>query len=229
MNYPLAIAAMGFFGARSLSENYKMDGNKLKALDAEKFSARIDKVLSSYDREVNQVQLNLLDSHDTARVLWMLGGDKAALKLCVLFQMTMPGAPCIYYGDEIGMNSGHEPHSRAAFPWENEDQWDTNLRQFYRDAIALRRRFLCLRTGEYQPLYAHKGVFAFGRKSGKKRFIVVFNARKKAKQATINTFGFAANGEKFTVVWGEAGEYRAGESLSINGQSAIVLTNSVDE
>jgi neopullulanase len=225
MNYPLAMAVMGFFGARTLAENYKMDGKKLKPLTAEKFSTRIDKILSSCDWEVSQGQLNLLDSHDTARLLWMLGGDKTALKLCVLFQMTMPGAPCIYYGDEIGMNGGHEPHSRAAFPWQNENQWDTDLRQFYRNAIALRHRYTCLRSGDYRSLHAGKGIFAFGRKLGKEKKIVIFNTRKKAKQLAISTSGFAAKGEIFTTLWGEAGAYRAGDKISIPAQSALVMTN----
>jgi glycosidase len=50
-----------------------------------------------------------MDSHDTARTLWTVGEDESALRLCALFQMTMPGAPCIYYGDEIGMTGANDP------------------------------------------------------------------------------------------------------------------------
>ena len=64
---------------------------------------------SLYSWEVAQAQLNLMDSHDTAGTLWTVGGDESALRLCTLFQMTMPGAPCIYYGDEIGMTAGKDP------------------------------------------------------------------------------------------------------------------------
>ena len=67
------------------------------------------------DIPVAQAQLNLMDSHDTARTLWTAGGDESALRLCTLLQMTMPGAPCIYYGDEIGMTGATDPFSRAAF------------------------------------------------------------------------------------------------------------------
>lgn len=227
MNYPLGIAAMGFFAARTLPENYKMDGKELKALTAEKFSKRIEKILSSYDWEINQAQLNLFDSHDTARLLWLLGSDKAALKLCVLFQMAMPGAPCIYYGDEIGMNGGHEPYSRGAFPWENESEWDTELRQFYKDAIALRHRYPALRTGEYQPLYAHKGVFVFGRKLKEQTIIVAFNTRKKQKSLTIKVNDLAKDGEIFVPVWGEGEKIKVEQSalkdLILPGCSALIL------
>ena len=61
--------------------------------------------------------LNLLGSHDMARFLTLARGDLSALRLATAFQMTYPGAPSIYYGDEIGMAGGHDPANRGAFPW----------------------------------------------------------------------------------------------------------------
>ena len=55
---------------------------------------------------------------------------------CVLCQMTMPGAPCIYYGDEIGMSTAKDPFCRAAFPWQDQGQWDHDLMAFYCRATA---------------------------------------------------------------------------------------------
>ena len=65
--------------------------------------------------------LNLLGSHDMARFLTLARGDNSALKMATLFQMIYPGAPSIYYGDEIGMTGGHDPANRGAFPWHNPD------------------------------------------------------------------------------------------------------------
>ena len=70
-----------------------------------------------YPRSVTSVMLNLLSSHDMARFLTLARGDLSALRLATLFQMTYPGAPSIYYGDEIGMAGGHDPLNRGAFPW----------------------------------------------------------------------------------------------------------------
>src|SRR5690606_16330541 len=97
MNYIFAWSAMSFFGAKTLID-YPRQHYKLTARNAEEFAAVIDEMHGYYDWEINHVQLNLFDSHDTARALWLMGEDVSALKLCVLYQMTMPGAPCIYYG-----------------------------------------------------------------------------------------------------------------------------------
>ena len=91
--------------------------------DAAGFARRIEQLLGLYDWEVTKVQLNLLDSHDTPRVLSLARGDQASLRLATLFQMTYPGAPCVYYGDEIALRGtvaydrGHRDHERGGrFP-----------------------------------------------------------------------------------------------------------------
>ena len=56
--------------------------------------------------------------HDAPRALTVLGGDRAALRMATLLQATLPGAPCIYYGDEIGLSGGNDPANRGAFPWD---------------------------------------------------------------------------------------------------------------
>lgn len=176
MNYPLSGASLGFFGARSLAQDYHKAEFSLIPLNAQRFSQRIDSILTAYPQEVNQVQLNLLDSHDTPRALWMLGEDTSALRLCVLFQMCMPGAPCIYYGDEIGMSGGDDPDCRGAFPWHLPHTWDTNLLAYYRKAVRLRAEHAVLRTGSYQTVLAVDNVFAFRRVLGEKEMLIVFNA-----------------------------------------------------
>src|SRR5919108_2184781 len=180
MNYPFSRAALGFFGARTLKKGYKPAGYELQPLTAESFAGQIDELQALYDWQVNYAQLNLLDSHDTARALWIMGDDKSALRLCVLFQMTMPGAPCIYYGDEIGMSAGKDPFCRAAFPWQDPGQWDHDLLAFYRRAIALRHHTPALRTGTFHRLCASRGVYAFARTLPQQCAVVIANAQMRA-------------------------------------------------
>ena len=90
--------------------------------------------------------MNLLDSHDTARFISIAKGDTAALRMATLFQMTYPGAPSVYYGDEIGMLGGKDPDCRRAFPWETPGKWDNALLQYFKDCIALRKKYAARQT-----------------------------------------------------------------------------------
>jgi cyclomaltodextrinase / maltogenic alpha-amylase / neopullulanase len=95
MNYPFSRAVLGFCGARTLLKGARQSSYPLTPMTAESFARHIDEIHSWYDWQVTYAQLNLLDSHDTARALWLMGEDQSALRLCVLCQMTMPGAPCV--------------------------------------------------------------------------------------------------------------------------------------
>jgi cyclomaltodextrinase len=206
MNYPFSRAVLGFFGADTLKTDYKPGGFELKPLNAPAFADEIDRMHALYDWRVNQVQLNLLDSHDTARTLWIVAGDQSALRLCVLFQMTMPGAPCIYYGDEIGMNGAADPHCRAAFPWTEQSQWHSDLLTFYHRAIALRHRYLVLRIGTFQRLLARDGVYAFSRTLKQQHAVVIFNTNARATHLNLKVAG-AYQEQVFEGVWND-GRYQ---------------------
>jgi alpha-glucosidase len=117
-------------------------------------------------------QFNLLDSHDTPRILDKVNGDKALIKLAAALLMTYPGVPCVYYGDEIGLPGGRDPDNRRCMPW-NEREWDTDLRAHYQKLIGLRRVAPALQHGGYQELFASDGLLAFQRQSAEQRLIVV--------------------------------------------------------
>lgn len=108
MNYVFQRLAYGFFGAETLNTAYKPGGYTVEPIDACTLGAGLHHIYSLYPWQITQVQLNLMDSHDTARTLWTLQGDESALRLVTLFQLTMPGAPMIYYGDEIGMTGAND-------------------------------------------------------------------------------------------------------------------------
>lgn len=117
-------------------------------------------------------QFNLLDSHDTSRLLHKLHGDKALLRLALAVLMTYPGAPCIYYGTEIGMDGGPEPDNRRCMIWD-EAQWDKDLRAYCQKVIGLRRSLPALIKGGFQQLYATEGLIAYQRQSSEQRLIMI--------------------------------------------------------
>jgi len=174
MNYPLLSPILSFFGAGSLRD-YSKSHLTFAPLDAEGFAGEVVDVLTLYDWEVTCAQLNLLDSHDMARAQWILGENTLALRQAVLFLMTLPGAPCIYYGDEVGLSAAGDPHCREAFPTDEAD-WDTDLLSFYQDATTLRHRHEVLRTGRVEWLHAENRTVAFRRVLGEREAVVVFNA-----------------------------------------------------
>lgn len=147
MNYPMGTAALSFFGHETLNQDFSNPELDYSPINAETMAARVGDVLSWYDWEVTQVQLNLLDSHDMPRALWLLGGNESALLQSLGFLLTMPGAPCLYYGDEIGMSGGDDPECRGAFPWHQEDQWHTELREQIKSLCQARHQLPILRRG----------------------------------------------------------------------------------
>jgi neopullulanase len=178
MNYPVTAACLGFFGGEQLDlvetrrqANYR----QVRPLTALEFGEQIERALDLYETAVTQVMFNLLDSHDTPRFLTCVGGDQAALRLAVLFLCTYPGAPCVYYGDEIGLSGGHDPDCRRAFPWHAE-QWNHELLSFVKKCIALRHAYPALRSGTYTRLYAGAGVYAFCRQLDGQMLVVILNA-----------------------------------------------------
>ncbi len=211
MNYVLSRAAYGYFGAETVPRDYRPGGYAIEKLNTHAFAAVIERTLARYDWQVVTAQLNLLNSHDTARNLWALDGDASGVRLCLMLQMTLPGAPCIYYGEEIGMDGGPDPGCRGAFPWDEQESWDNDLLDYYRRAIALRHSQPALRTGGYRTLVAAGEVFGFSRWlrggagtgsqaaeqgcEGEDHLIVLFNRAKAEARLAVPLAG-EARGEK---------------------------------
>ena len=121
MNYLFTRACIAFFIGDSVDE-VELKRTSLYppgAAGAENFQKAIAKLLGLYHPSVTAVMLNLIGSHDMARFVTLARGDVSALRLATLFQMTYPGAPSIYYGDEVGLAGGHDPFNREAFPWDS--------------------------------------------------------------------------------------------------------------
>ena len=176
MNYPFTRACIEFFiGARGDPTLLEGGYGKPQPCDARGFAQAIETLLNRYPAPATGAMLNLLDSHDTPRFLSMARGDESALRLATLFQMTYPGAPSIYYGDEIGMMGGKDPDSRRGMSWRRE-WWNQSLLDYLKRCIALRQQHPALRQGKYFSLYAEGMVYAFERSLGEDACLIALNA-----------------------------------------------------
>ncbi|MFN2273062.1 MAG: glycoside hydrolase family 13 protein [Anaerolineae bacterium] len=215
MNYGVSRACLGFFGGERLDTTQRPGGYALKPLSATQFADAVDGLLDLYDWQVTLAQLNLLDSHDMARFLTLVNGDKDALKLGTLFQMTFPGAPCIYYGDEIGMEGQHDPDCRRAFPWD-EAHWDHDLLAWFRRAIALRKAHPALRRGRYLRLLADDAasIYAFARQDERETLTVVLNNGATSHDLNVSAQGLYADGMILHNLWSDGQAQVAGGTIT---------------
>ncbi|EAM8910510.1 DUF3459 domain-containing protein, partial [Salmonella enterica] len=163
MNYPFTEAVNRFFVK--------------DAMHADQFANSIGRQLSRYPLQASEVAFNLLDSHDTPRLLTLCEGDQRKMKLAALFQFSYMGAPCIYYGDEIGLDGDHDPGCRKCMEWDEAKQ-DRELFTFYQKLIALRHAHPALRAeGSIRFLQAREGgsQLVMERQDDKERILILFN------------------------------------------------------
>ncbi|WP_205695344.1 glycoside hydrolase family 13 protein [Corallincola luteus] len=185
MNYTFCWASLSYFGAHTLN-GYQRNHLTLEPLDSKGFQQVINQMHGWYDWQINFAQLNLLGSHDMARPLWILSEDKAALQLCWLFMMTMPGAPCIYYGDEIGMSSADDPYCREAYPWHAPEQQDNNMAAQLTTLIQLRKQYPTLATGDFCFQQSDDNVLRYQRSSQHQTLQVAINRSNTAQPLQID-------------------------------------------
>ena len=165
--------------------------------DARKLAEMVETIGEHYPPEVMNCVMNILGTHDTERILTVLGGkdlgenptrqQQAAevmtpeerrtgvkrLKAAVLLQMTLPGVPCVYYGDEAGLEGYRDPFNRKCFPWGEED---AEIESWYREIIRIRRSMPVYRTGKYATLQTDGGLYAFVRWDGNDQAVTAVNA-----------------------------------------------------
>ncbi|ADO54463.1 MULTISPECIES: alpha-glycosidase [Paenibacillus] len=187
MNYPFTYAVNDFFVK--------------KVTDAQSFAFAIGRQLARYPQQASEVAFNLLDSHDTPRLLTLCGGDKRLMRLAALFQFTYMGAPCIFYGDEIGLDGDADPGCRQCMEWDTDKQ-DHELFNFYRELIALRKAHPVLRDQgsitflEAQPEGAS---LAYERRSDEEVLLVLLN-----RSDEDHTFELSIPEQEWQLVFGES-------------------------
>ena len=180
MNYPLRNAILSFV----------LEGN------AESFYNTVTDLYSSYPPFVCDALMNLLGTHDTARILSVLGEAPFAemsqdavaayrlpphkltearqrLKLASLLQFTVRGVPSVYYGDEVGLEGGHDPFCRMPYPWGREDK---ELQEHYRFLGDLRREHGVFEHGEMCFLTHRPYFLAYTREDERERLLFLINS-----------------------------------------------------
>lgn len=162
MNYRFRDACIGFFAKRNIS--------------AKSFSDKINAIYSDYPKQVFDVLFNLLGSHDTQRFLREANENRVALQLATAAQLTLPGAPSIYYGDEIGMTGGKDPDCRRTFIWEKDEQ-DINQLSLVKKLNSLRHEYDCLSVGRFKfiPVSGADKLLVYLREYEDNNILVIIN------------------------------------------------------
>jgi len=182
----------------------------------------------NYPNNVLNSLMNILGTHDTMRILTALSGatfpegkpamshftlteeqrelSKKRLKLASVLQFALPGVPCVYYGDEIGMEGGADPFNRRCYPWGEED---TNLLSWYKTLAKIRKEQSCFKTGAYNLIEARAGLFAFTRGQGDSQVLIAINLSDEDRIIHAPTFKFdLIRGENIEKI--EIKSYQAG-------------------
>lgn len=170
-------------------------------IDAHQLNERLMSIKENYPAPAYYSLLNMVTSHDVERIMTLMGDapsrhdvskdyqaefnlDGYALELAkeratlVLgLQMTLPGVPCIFYGDEIGMQGYGDPFCRSCFPWDKIDEADPDglVRGRYKNMIKLRNMSKAFSIGEFFSVYAIGKVYAFMRIYENEKYLVVVN------------------------------------------------------
>lgn len=191
MNYPFRKILLGYI---------------LGHFSVEETASRLISLYENYPSHNFYSNLNLLGSHDVPRVLTLLGEAKPEgelndiekenyflskdqrtlainrLKLLALIQMTFPGVPCIYYGDEVGMEGFSDPFNRGPYPWGSEDK---DLFDWYKKVIALRNNHPVFKKGLWQIIYNQQDVLGFVRSHQEQLAVCFFNRNKTYEQKVV--------------------------------------------
>ncbi len=210
MNYRFAAATIAFAVGDAFDRTTRIDNphyNVSPAIDADGYRGRIHDILNDYTSFALTANLNLLDSHDTPRILTMASNHTDRVVLALLLLYTFPGAPCLYYGTEIGLEGHKDPDNRRTFPWDHPDRWNRDLLNTTKELIALRKAHPALRSADYRVLWpTDEGdgskAYAFERIDGDDRIVVLVNAGDATEAGTIPYTDLKAGNAE--LLWGKA-------------------------
>lgn len=195
------------------------------------YADRIERLLDLYAWPIQLTQLNLLDSHDTARIITILDDDVASVQLAMLLLMTYPGAPSIYYGDEIGLSGGgSDAMARKPFPWDRPETWNMELLAFSKQLIALRCDQPALRVGTYQRLLATDDVYVFGRTLARTTLVVAVNVAAQPRTVHVPLDGLTVQPGPSAILFSAGSSANVQDNtlqLALAPRSGIVLDLSV--
>ncbi|GAP62309.1 hypothetical protein ARMA_0732 [Ardenticatena maritima] len=264
MNYQFGSALLSFWRDEPFVDNDHNSASSagvLTPLTPSELNERLLNLQERYPPEAFYAMMNLLDSHDTNRALFMLDHNTdlndstlyddpnydwsdaiTRLKGVALLQMTLPGAPTIYYGDEVGLVGPvtfdgstwqDDPYNRVPFPWLDESGTpfyahlqsqasQDALRTYYQTLIAARNAHPALRVGSFDPLLTDDAanVYAFGRKlpDHSDAAVVVVNRATVTQTVTVTVSGYLPIGAVFEDVL-------SGNTYTVDANGRLVVAN----
>lgn len=254
MDYRLRDAVLGFLAPGSFDpKGFADSGHPLKPSE---FLGRLASIREDTPDAAYYSMMNLVDSHDTERVLWTLtpgaatladkqqnaanvAAGKQRVRLASLIQFTLPGAPTIYYGDEVGLTGDTDPDTRRTYPWPDlGGKPDQSLALHYAALGLLRGASNVLTAGDFRVLLAddNAGTAAYSRKTGSQAALIALNNSGQAHTVTIPLAGVIPDDVKLTVLFAVGNHL--GQTVTVSGGSVslsldalsgvLLLTQKID-
>lgn len=158
-------------------------------ISVSEFSDKLSRLRLRYKKPIQQCLMNLLDTHDVKRFMFVCNGDFRRLRLASFFQFMYVGVPSIYYGDEVGLSGLTEKEYRRKMEWDVTKQ-NIELKEHYKRIINIRKKHDTLVFGDFETKIVDNinGIFAFSRK-GKEKFLIVMNNSVFKRNVEINCPG----------------------------------------
>lgn len=197
MNYDAFMEPITWFltGVEKHSDEYRED---LKN-NYDSFQGAMTHHMSRFHTQSLQVAMNQLSNHDHSRFLTRTNGrvgrvqtagpesasegiKKGVFKEAVIMQMTWPGAPTIYYGDEAGVCGWTDPDNRRSYPWGKEDK---ELIEFHKEMIKIHKKSKALRIGSLKLLHGEYGMISYGRFTKEEKYVIAINNLEEEKEIAI--------------------------------------------
>ena len=195
--------------------------------DARTLVANLEHLREAYPPQAFHALMNLLSSHDQARALYVLGGTTTAsadamqkakqkLRLATALQMSLPGAPTVYYGDEVGLTGGDDPYNRMPYPWADlGGQPDMALRADFKALLKLRQEKPVLRRGQLSaPLLSTSNTMVLTRHTANAQVLMAFNNSDQIQTHTF-TAPSALLKQKGAMWWGNGTVKIQGKEMTI--------------
>jgi len=197
MNYQAFMEPVTWFltGMEKHSDSYRDD----LYCNFDAFQAAMLHHMSRFHSESILTAMNELSNHDHSRFLTRTnrrvgriesagpeaagkGVSRAVMREAVIMQMTWPGAPTVYYGDEAGLCGWTDPDNRRTYPWGHED---AQMLSFHREIIAIHRQSSALRLGSIKMLCGDSGYMSYGRFDEHERYVIAVNNRRETVKMNI--------------------------------------------
>lgn len=247
MNYDAFMEPVTWFLTGMQKHSDEFNPNMLG--NGENFFGAMHHNMSRLRNQSYEIAMNELSNHDHSRFLTRTnrtvgrlankgaaaaneGISRSVFREAVVIQMTWPGAPTIYYGDEAGVCGWTDPDNRRTYPWGHED---LDLIQFHKDIIKIHKENEVLKSGSYKPLYSEYNIISYGRFDVENVIIVVVNNNEDEKRVAIPVWelGLTHRNDVEQILATYKGGYnmeRLGYSLpngvlniGLRGNSAVIL------